>query len=407
MPKRALWLSVNILLALALALAGCSRSGQPETPRFQGTLTVLYAPGLAGQPFRGPDATWLQDAARAYEEAHPGIRVQLVAKSSATEVEELLRSGGVQADLIFGRYLPEAASRLAEVGALVPKDSLAANLPGAVSAFQGRGLPMLVDAQVLALNVKTFQSAGVALPKEGRWTLAEFEDHLKGLSTSNHSALGFFCLPGYHEWWPFAGGVVQADLTVAPDLQAGLARLQEYRSRGWLHPDTAKVGPEAMWGLFASGSGPAVLPVSTWALPLLKAPPYQVDLAVAGFPDGLTTGYVYGMMISAQTDSARARAAADLALALASPANQARLARETGLLPASTKAPNPFAGDSLMAPVPGLVTKVLPLPTAAAWGQAEPQLARGLVLALVGGETPAAATANIKAILTKATAPGN
>jgi ABC-type glycerol-3-phosphate transport system substrate-binding protein len=376
------WRSAAALAALLLlSLAGCLDSKEPPQPTFKGALTLWAAPGLAGYPAATavPDAGWFSERARAFEALHPEIKVELRLFPTPAELEQALTvpaAGTTGPDLAFGRVLPELAPRLAQQ------------------------IPALLDVQALALNEAAFAAAGVDLPQDGNWTLVHFEDSLKRLSGPNRFGLGLYHLPGYHEWYPLAGGIFRPDGSLDDGAAAGLERLVRYSREGWLDPDTAKVRAEETWAAFASGRI-AILPVGSWAIPLLRAEPYNVKLTVAGFPGGANTGYAYGSLLFRQEDQLKKGAAIDLANFLATPDQQVRLARQTGLMPAAPGAGNPFEGDAAMSSAFKLVPPHIPLPAGPRWEQAEARIARELRYALIGGKAPGA----VLEAITTATAP--
>ncbi len=406
---------------IGVLTAACSRplpEEEEELPEqaYQGPLTVWAAPGLAGYPGQKPDADWFEERARAFEAQAEGITVTLRLFETPVELEQaLLEAGGPdRPDLVWGRFLPELRPDLADVRPLLDEPDLQDYLPNARAAFAGGfepdgplyGLPALLEVQVLALNKTVFEEAGVPLPESGDWSLSDFEGSLRRLSKSGHFALGFYQLPGYHEWWPFADGLLTPSGGLAPGAAQGLERLNRYRVEGWLYPDTGKVRAEEIWQQFAAGRF-AMLPVGTWALPLLRQDPYNIDLTVAGFPEGQTVGYTYGFSFFKQQDPLKLKAAVKLAQFMAAPDQLVRLARETGLMPARKRAGNPFAGDELLARAYELAEDQRPLPAGPAWDAAKQEIAQELLYAIIGGKQPADALAAVEALLPEGTTPAN
>jgi len=399
-----------LVAVLAVALAACSKPQDPPQPKFEGTLTLWAATGLAGYPGNKPAAQWFTERTHAYSAANPKVRVQTQYFSPA-ELEKAvtaLKPGSPGPDMLFGRYLPAVSDRWANVQPVVGEAALKDYLPNALEAFRKGeellGLPVLIELQVLALNEKAFADAGAALPAGGRWSYDEFENSLRRLSGPARSALGFYFLPTYHEWWPFADGMLTPSGALAQGAEAGLQRLARYRQEGWLHPDTAKLGAEETWKLFTgTSSSIAIMPVGTWALPILRDKPHK--LSVAAFPGGITTGYTYGFTFYRQTDAAKLATAVDLAQFMAAPDQQVRLARETGLMPARKSAENPFREDPLMTRAFELAATQRALPAGAAFDQAELQAAQELRFALLGVKPPKAALDLFASSLQSATAP--
>jgi len=406
---------IIVVLLITLAAGGCSKPAATTTPPFQGTLTIWAASGLAGYPGPAqPDSTWFQDQGRAYESAHPGVKVQLRMLTSPAELEAAVRaaSPGGGPDLAFGRFLPESAPLLADLTAVVDQPALTEYLPHALEAFrvgsQQHGLPMLLQTQALALNESAFKAAGVTLPSLGSWSQAEFEDSLKRLSGSGSFGLGFYNLPGYHEWWPLLGAPINPGTAVQASAVSGLDRLARFLREGWIHPDTGKLTAEATWSLFARNSPAfAVMPVGTWAIALLRSPPFNAQFAIASFPGDFTLGYCYGVSVFAQREAERLKAAANLALFLTAPDRQMQLSRLTGLMPAGSRTDNPFEGDAALTRAFQFRTGYRALRVGAGGEQAGPDVARDLLLGLLGVRTPAESVQDAVTHMTTATPPAS
>lgn len=412
--RRVLLFVVAGAMALGL-LAGCTRPSDPPKPSFKGELTLWAADGLAGLPLAKPAGNWFEERANAFAAAHTDIKVTVRLFPSPLALEEAIVSGKEgRPDLAFGRFVPEAVVHMADINAALDKNGLLDYHPAALTAFQkdgGRhGLPVLQEVQVLALNEAAFGAAGVKLPEGGKWTADEFENSLSRLSNPTRFGLGFYQLPGYHEWWPLAAGLAVTEGATPEALEAaaaGMARLARWRTEGLIHPDSGKVGAEAIWKQFAASQPSiAVLPVSSWAVPTLRKEPYNAKFAVAGFP-GMTTGYTYGFSFFKQADALKLTAAVDLAQFVAAPDQQVRLARETGLVPARISSGNPFKDDIHMTRVYELTGTQRPLPAGPAWDRAELLFHREILLATLGDREPKAALAEMQKLMKSATAPAS
>jgi multiple sugar transport system substrate-binding protein len=401
---------VICLAALAGSIAGCAKpTPPPEKPKFQGTLTLWTAPGLQGSLAGKPAQAWYDERAQQFQTENPTIKVEVRSFPSPADLEKALIAGTEgQPDVAFGRFLSPLLPRLADVKGLIDDTERDDLLPGAVAAVRsGEGLvgfPALVETQVLALNEQAFSAGGVPLPANGTWTLPEFEDRLRKLSGPDRFALGFYDLPGYHEWWPFAGGIITPASTLGGEAEAGLTRLAAYRHDGLLHPDTAKLKAEETWALFAQGKF-AIMPVGSWALPTLRQDPYNVKLSVAGFPGGATYGYAYGALVFKQSEDAKLQAAAALGRWLTAPDQQVRLARETGLMPARKSAGNPFQDDPQLTQAYNVASQFQPLLADPAVEQAELQFTKDLRFALLGAKDPKTAWDAVMTQVKAATAP--
>lgn len=407
-----------LTLALLMTLTACASSRREEEPapgpppRFQGSLVLAAAPDLPGSmPLLSVGTEWLVQQVGTFEANHPGLRVELKLYNSAVELEQsLLAGGGSPPDLLFGRFLPELTGKYADLRSILGPESLTRFQSGALRTFQRgsslHGIPLLLEVPVLALNRNTFASVGVPLPSDGRWTRAEFEQVLKQFAAQGRPAVGFCQLQGFYDWLPLAGPLFSADGSPSPEAEGSLRRLQLYRDQGWVNPDSAKLTPEETWQLFAdTDAGFAILPVSPWAIPLLREPPFSASLAIASFPDGVTTGRSYGLTFFSQDDPLKLKALADLALFLAQPAPLRTLARRTGLIPADLSAGNPFQDDPVLKDLISHVRGFQPLPSGLVWDRAEGNLARVLHLAAVGGISPAEAAGALSRHLKEAAAP--
>ncbi|MFZ5816841.1 MAG: extracellular solute-binding protein [Bacillota bacterium] len=398
-PVRA-WLALPLLILL---LAGCTKSKEPEKPPFEGRITLWTSLELAGHPARLEEG-WLEERSRAFSDQRKGITVEIRHFPTGEELERALLESSERPDLALGRALPLPADRLA---ALPLKPELVSDHPEAALIPYRRGqalagLPLLLDLQVLALNEPLFAARGIPLPGES-WGDPEVADILSKITGNEVFAIGFSVAPGYHQWWPLTGSLFDWH-GVAPGGQAGLDRLAGWR-RAYLHPDLATLTAEESYRLFAEGKI-AMLPVSTWAIPLLREEPFRASFRVAPFPGRQNLGYAYGIVALEGAQSEEKRAAmADLVSFLAAADQQVRLARKTGLMPARTSAPNPFEGDGAMSRAFQLRGDFKPLPAGPAWDAAQPAIAHELLLALYGGKRPQEVLAAVKTHLNVATTP--
>lgn len=398
------WCALPLLLLLLLSACAKTTETEPKGPEFTGTITLWAGLELAGHPGQ-VEQGWLEERARAFEAANPGVTVAIRNFPSGEELEGALLTGSERPDLAFGRALPSLGERLAALP--LPSEVAADHHAGALAAFRRSegltGLPVLLDIQVLALNDQLFAGRNVPLPANGRWTEAEFADRLANLSGNGLFGLGISPSAGYHGWWALAGGLFAPDGAIAPGAEAGLSRLAEWRKAGQLAPDLAMLTTEESYQRFAGGKT-AMLPIPAWAIPLLRSEPFKASFTVAGFPGDANNGYAYGFLaLQNGQDAARLAVMADLATFLAAPDQQVRLARQTGLMPARKSAPNPFDGDPQMTQAFQLAGHFQPLPAGPAWDAAQAKIAPDLLLALYGGKAPAEALQAARSHLDTAT----
>lgn len=393
-------------LLVALILAGCSSAPAtapapsspappPPPPTWQGTLSLWLPapPATAG----GREA--LDRRLAAYNSAHPTVQVQVEIKD---EVNAALAGATDRPDLALAAFDPHLWPR----GCPPPGGSGAPSadwLPGVAAALAPSGtlcgVPLYVQGQVLALNLAAWQAAGVEPPAGGQWTLDQFAATLQALKAGQVSPLSFFTLPGYDAWWPLlladGGRLLDAAGRELALSESALARLAAWEQAGLIDPDAGKLPPEAVYAAFAA-SPPrlAMLPVPAHLLPSFRLPPYQVDqLGVAAFPDGANLGKLYGYLFTGNGDGERRAAALDLALTLTDAEAQLAWARAAGGFPAARSAGNPYPGDVPLTAAQAALAGLQPLPGGPWWQQAQTPLGRHLQLAVIGGETPAAALA--------------
>lgn len=391
--------------ALVTSLAGCRR---PES--FQGTLVLWEPPRW---PVAGDTSRWTRDRAAAFEQAHPGIKVEFQSYPEA-DLEGALDKAwkaGQGPDVALAPFRPDWArdGRLQVLDALLPADVQKDLIPGTLDAtrLNGKlyGLPAGAEPSLLVLNLDAFAARGVTPPTTGRWTQDEFEKTLKALSGKvggrDVYSLGYYVLPGFYEFWPLwtAGEPLLDPATgsLQPDrepIRQAIARLGSWtREPGLLWPGSARRGPEDLWQAFVGPEASvAMAPWGSWALPLLRQGKFQSHVAVAHFPSvggrSATTGVVRTYLLRAQTDNLKAQAALDLALFLTDPTAQKEQARNTGILPVRRSAGNPFPEDAALSQALDLVPELVPLPADKARREAMDQLQQRVQYVVLGALTP-------------------
>lgn len=391
--------------ALVTSLAGCSR---PES--FQGTLVLWEPPRW---PVAGDTSRWTRDRAAAFERAHRGIKVEVQSYPQA-DLEAALDEAwkaGQGPDLALAPFRPDWAAdgRLQALDAMLPADVQEDLIPATLDAARLNGtlygLPAGAEPSLLVLNLDVFAARGVTPPADGRWTLEEFEKTLRALAGKAGDrqvyGLGYYVLPGFHEFWPLwtAGEPLLDPVTgsLQPNrepIRQAIARLGAWtRKPGLLWPGSARRGPEDLWQAFAGPeSSVAMAPWGPWSLPLLRQGKFQSRVAVAHFPAvegrAATTGVVHTYLLRAQPDALKAQAALDLALFLTDPAAQKEQARNTGILPVRASAGNPFLEDAALTQALALVPEMVPLPADKARVRAMDRLQQQVQYALLGALSP-------------------
>ncbi|MGE5590538.1 MAG: ABC transporter substrate-binding protein [Bacillota bacterium] len=391
--------------ALVTSQAGCSR---PES--FQGTLVLWEPPRW---PVAGDTSRWTRDRVAAFEREHPGVKVEFKTYPQS-ELEGALDDAwkaGQGPDVALAPFRPDWAAdgRLQALDALLPadvqKDFIPATLDAARLDGTLYGLPAGAEPSLLVLNLDAFAVRGVTPPADGRWTLDEFEKTLRALSGKAGDrqvyGLGYYVLPGFHEFWPLwtAGEPLLDPATgsLQPDrepIRQAIARLGAWtREPGLLWPGSAQSGPDDLWQAFSgSAASVAMAPWGPWSLPLLRQGQFQSRVAVAHFPSvggrSATTGVVHTYLLRAQPYALKARAALDLALFLTDAPAQKEQARNTGILPVRASAGNPFPEDVALTQALTLVPEMVPLPADRKRVEDMDRLQQRVQYALLGALTP-------------------
>lgn len=262
---------------VAVLLAGCTLSSSATEPA---TLRVIMADDWASAPLVG-------DVVAAFEEEHPGVRVQ-VQGSPFSQIPELVDGAmelGQPYDLAHWHAFAAAAAGLAEpVDDLWAEAGLTAEeyLPGAVLdvTWDGarHGVPLDVNALVLMANRDLLAAAGVTSDDlarvEGfaghveRLASLEGTDHAIAVTASSWAAYG----------WIVAGGgqLLETDAGGTPSLDdAGLPTFT------FDHPRTVAT-VDTLVSLVASGAAPPPL-----------APDLSMD-AISSFADGRSALHASG-----------------------------------------------------------------------------------------------------------------
>ncbi|MGE5590539.1 MAG: ABC transporter substrate-binding protein, partial [Bacillota bacterium] len=329
-------------LLILTSLAGCTR--QTDKP-FQGQLSVWVAapPGTAdaGGNLNAGEATGaeralrlLQDAARAYESTHPGVRVS-IREMTWPELNAQLdqaMSGSDWADLVPDLATVSAQARpnpswlakgaLEDVTAALPQEAAQDTWPFALDAFRdGKGLygvPIWTTVQALYLNLNLFAERGVQPPASGHWTYEEFTSDVRRLTYARAdgtqvAGLGVPLRAGSYELWPFLFGDGARPLSPngsAYTLDQGAGPFALQRVLGWRQAGSPWVGTDQVPELFAAFALPgrrnvAIAAWDSWALDELQRSPELRDspmnLRLAAYPAGpageATIGQAGGLVV--------------------------------------------------------------------------------------------------------------
>ena len=410
--KRKLFRGVSLgfiapVLLAAFLTGSCARKPQSPEPRDLVTLT-LWTDGDDEEMVR------VREEARQFESANPGFSVKVV-RQSPQELQDRL-----EAAVSGGGELPDLApaalkARYVAAGAVEPldgylrpeerQDYYSAALEGYTLDGKLYGIPSGVEFPFLVLNLELFREAEVPPPSDGQWMEADFARVARRLTLDRNRdgkpevyGLGFYLVGGFHEFWPFlysdGGRLFEGDppryALDGPAGVSGLKKLVELKAASTVWPGSGREPPQAVWAAFAGPSREiAVLPVGTWAIPLLENSRWKTDFAVAEFPAGeggkpVTVARVTGYTVFRQRDPEKAKMAFRLARALTSPEEQRTVARRKGIMPASRSAGNPFPDDPHLTRVWKMTSFAVALPGDQVVAEVLDRIQRQVELALLG-----------------------
>lgn len=170
----------RVLTTLAvLALAGCGTGGTAEapaadvaaTPEFSGTLSILTK--FAGEPLD----PYFKDLAAAYEQAHPGVKIELIQETDQSVKDKLktLTASNALPDVYFtwtGNWAENyvRGGRAADLTSVIGPDTEWGRTFGRASleafAHDGKyyGIPLYNNGKFLGYNKSAFAKAGVEVP---------------------------------------------------------------------------------------------------------------------------------------------------------------------------------------------------------------------------------------------------
>ncbi|NLI75956.1 MAG: extracellular solute-binding protein [Candidatus Riflebacteria bacterium] len=247
--------------------------------------------------------TWMRRQLRQFEAENPGITVRLseLTWNRGHEKLKIAALGGQFPDVAPGTvpllFIQEGL--VEPVDAYLEPGDREDFLPGALQAFtigsQTYGWPWYMSGQLLYVNRAFFASAGVDLPREGRWTTEEFEakltalrDHLK--AEPEKKPLGLYFQKDQTACFPFAfafgGDWVGPDRTFrgdSPETLRGLAWLRGLIERGIAPADAGGRTADDVWMAFGREHRLAVAALGLWAIKVLSEK-YPMDFEVVHYP---------------------------------------------------------------------------------------------------------------------------
>jgi multiple sugar transport system substrate-binding protein len=279
-----------VAAAALVAVTGCSSQGSPS-PSGSGAaddVTITYANFISN----GGNEENLQTIVDAFEDAHPGITVDVTTTDYANYFTQLQTdlAAGTQADVFdvdAGAFANIQAS-----GVLAPLEGFdgSAYRQGVLDTYAVDGaqfgLPTSFSNVVLFYNKELFDAAGVDYPTAD-WTWADQKAAAEKLTDTGAGVWGSYQPISYHEYYKAvqqAGGsfLTEDGSATAFDSEAGK------RAAEWLTAKSGTVMPSAADGagtpdfdtnLFKEGKL-AMWTTGIWMIGLVGDLPFEWDIAV-------------------------------------------------------------------------------------------------------------------------------
>lgn len=328
--------------AIALLGSACTGGGGGgATDDASKDVTITFWHGWSAES----EVKGISDNVRAFEKAHPNIKVKVVSNVNDDKIKQALRAGGGKAPDVVSSFTTDnvgsfcSSDVFADLKPFLDKSGVdpAKTFPKALldyTQFEGERctLPLLNDAYGMYYNKDAFKAAGITAPPK---TMSEFKDVAEKLTRTRgdtYEQLGF--MPNYHgyestishfaaQWDPAyfdASGKSNAAEDPAftsmftwqkdmVDTLGGYKRLEKYRST---------FGDE--WGAknpFHTGQV-AMSIDGEWRGGMIQDAGVKFDWGVAPFPvpddqaDSYGKGYLSGTVIGIASTSKKQNAAWEL-----------------------------------------------------------------------------------------------
>lgn len=193
--KKRLSLLLILTMFLAMVLSACENSEKTSSKSKNGEKVLRFATWDTGESLK-----YQQDIAKKFENANPGVKVQVEAYADGFE-DKLAASFGAKnpPDVMYMWNYPDYYQSLEPLDDYVNKDSsfkttfddFYTNILN-YHKFQNAtyGFPIGFTTRVIYYNKKLFQEAGVPLPTSD-WTWEQFRDAAKKLSNPEKKQYGF------------------------------------------------------------------------------------------------------------------------------------------------------------------------------------------------------------------------
>jgi multiple sugar transport system substrate-binding protein len=261
-------------VAFAIGLSACSDHERSASPSASNA-TASAAPVTITWSFWGDDWELAvnQRMARAFEEEHPGIHVEILHRPWSQYFSWLKEEwrDGRSPDVMFLNYIPSyvAMGELEPLDRYVDEEAtlMADFYPALLASFRAKGevygIPRDNDTKVIYLNRSLFQEAGIPLPN-ANWTWEDLRQTALALTdrTAATPRYGFGFEADF--WWLVwlwqNGGAVVDDpmhptkvLLDSPENAAALQFLQNLIHTDRVTPPVDQLNTEDMAKLFRDG----------------------------------------------------------------------------------------------------------------------------------------------------------
>ncbi|HLN63435.1 MAG TPA: extracellular solute-binding protein [Symbiobacteriaceae bacterium] len=428
------------LLVLSLAATGCGGAGKSKAEvekalqtDYKGTIVIWDGPDAASKTDNKFE--WIESKAKEFEQANPGVKVEIVQTPWAEFGQKLgtAIAGGAWPDLaavdISGggvnlKHIDQGL--IVQTDNFMTKEEVEDLYPVAREAYSYNGklygFPTALTVHAMLLNLEIFKAAGVEPPKDGKWTYDEFVAKMKALNGKDYQGrkvvpFSTYVLKGYYEPWPFllmdGGQILSKDgkqITIdSKEFVSGVQKLADLKMTHKVTDPlfgTDKVGDNFQNFGNIEKRYVAVEPWASWAIASLRTgAKYKMDFMVAEYPTGktgkpVTIGGAGGYVVFEPKDKNAARRAMAVKFAkfISTPEVQIRHAQERGVFPASKKAAaaDPFKDIPQMKAAQKLMDNAVAPPKHESWTQMQDLISAELQLVLNGEKTPEKAMADAK-----------
>lgn len=431
-----------LALAFVLVLSACGNNSDGDTDEdgnWTGTITIWDGPRWAeegdtsGEEGKGNQYFWLEGKIKEFEDANPGVKIELIQVPWAEMPDKL----GVN---IAGQSWPDIApvdisgSAVSidhiEQGVIESLDDLFTEeeksdfYENALEAytFDGKmyGIPNSLTVHSMLLNLELFEEAGVEAPENGEWTWEEFVDAAEKLTFDRDGdgtidVYGFstYILPGYYEAWPFfyinGGQPLSDDLSEfafdSPEAIEAIQQLADLKLVNEAAP--VSMGGSDVGGTFQAWASEeqrtvAMQPWATWAITSAQTT-YPTDFMVANYPTGttgepITIGGVGGWTMFKQESEEKKKVVGEFMKFISTTDEQYLMSKSYGIFPARISAAemNPFEDNEQMARAQEMSSQVVMPPRHPEWKKIDEIIQRELQLVFNGEKTAEEAMATAK-----------